>query len=543
LNILGITHPISNNSAACVLINGRLIAMAEEERFTRIKHAPRVFPTEALNYCLDEANITMEQVDHIAIGYDKPIGGLRNLLHPDLFSNIYHVKSQMIDIYQSQKKLACILSRFPRSKIHFVRHHIAHAASAFFSSGFDKANIITLDGSGDSESSILGVGDVKGIEILKTTSIASSWGQTYEMVTNVLGFKNNSEEGKTMGLASYGTAHPDLISYIDWGGEIPTINTKKRDEFFKKIAYRKPTEPLTENHKDLAASIQFALEIAVQKMVSWLHDRTGVKKYCLAGGTALNCLMNGKVASLPFVEDLFIQPAASDAGTALGSAQFIHHKITGIRPEWQMEHTYWGPQFSDTAVEIALSSCTEIQSRKSENICFDIAKLLAQGQIVGWFQGRSEVGPRALGNRSILAHPGKPEMKDLINKKIKHREMWRPFAVSVLSEKVSRYFDMKVDSPFMVLAFSVLPERREEICSSVHIDGTSRAQVVHRETNLPYWNLINEFYKLTGTPAILNTSFNDAGEPIVNDPFHAISTFLRTGMDTLAIGNYIITKG
>lgn len=233
----------------------------------------------------------------------------------------------------------------------------------------------------------------------------------------------------------------------------------------------------------------------------------------------------------------------SDAGTALGSAQFIHQKLTSIRPEWQMEHTYWGPRFSDAAVEIALSSCAEIQYRKSENICFDIAKLLAQGQIVGWFQGRSEVGPRALGNRSILAHPGKPEMKDLINKKIKHREMWRPFAVSVLDEKVSRYFDMKVDSPFMVLAFSVFPERREEICSAIHIDGTSRPQVVHRETNLPYWNLINEFYKLTGTPAILNTSFNDAGEPIVNDPHHAISTFLRTGMDTLAIGNYIITKG
>jgi carbamoyltransferase len=277
-------------------------------------------------------------------------------------------------------------------------------------------------------------------------------------------------------------------------------------------------------------------------MVEWLHQQTGLRRLCLAGGTALNCSMNGKLALLPWVDEVFIQPAAHDAGTALGAALAVYVEKTGHRPTWRMEHAYWGPEYDNEAIETALRGFTELKVHRSENICAETAELLAAGQIVGWFQGRLEIGPRALGNRSILANPSLPEMKDLVNNQVKHREPWRPFAPSVLEEAVGRYVDPPLASPYMILAFDTKAEQQAELASAIHVDGTCRPQTVSRATNPRYWELIKQFEARTGIPAVLNTSFNVDSQPIVNNPYEAIDTFLNCGLDVLAIGDYLVWK-
>ncbi len=308
------------------------------------------------------------------------------------------------------------------------------------------------------------------------------------------------------------------------------------------IKPRTKDDPITQEHKDLAATLQDTLERAVIRMAEWLYQQTGIRRLCLAGGSALNCSMNGKLAQLPFVDEIFIQPAAHDSGTALGAALTVHVDKTGQRPDWTMEHAYWGPEYSNEEIEEALKAFQEIDYEHCEDISAAAAKQLAEGKILGWYQGRSEVGPRALGNRSILADPSRPDMKDRVNNQVKHREPWRPFAPSILENSLSRYFDHSRQSPFMILAFDTKPETMNEIIAAVHVDGTARPQSVSLKTNPRYYQLIKRFEELTGIPAVLNTSFNVDSQPIVNTPQEAIDTFLNCGMDMVAIGEFLVWR-
>ena len=539
--ILGLTHPISWNNAACILVDGQLVAMAEEERFNRIKHAPRMAAKQAMDYCLQQANLTLQDVDYVAIGFDSALrAAAGNLNSREMLSSLNQAARWLY--YGSIYERHLPLDKYDRNRIIFVNHHLAHAASSFFASGFPETNILSLDGSGGSESGILGVGRGAEIEVLKTVSNRGSWGLVYELITESLGFRRHSGEGKTMGLAAYGQPDPNGLPFVDWDCEIPTIDPEKRKAFVARLKRRHKDDPITAEHQRLAATLQDTLERATQRMVEWLYEQTGIRRLCLAGGTALNCSMNGKLAQLPRVDVVFIQPAAHDAGTALGAALAVHVEKTGRRPNWRMEHAYWGPEYNNEAIEVALRGFTGIRFHRSDDVCAETAELLAKGHIVGWFQGRLEVGPRALGNRSILTDPSRPEMKDLINNQVKHREPWRPFAPSILEEAVGRYIDPPMPSPYMILAFDTNTSTQTELVSAIHVDGTCRPQTVSRATNPRYWELIKHFEKLTGIPAVLNTSFNVDSQPIVNTPHQAIDTFLNCGMEVLAIGDYVVWK-
>jgi carbamoyltransferase len=346
-----------------------------------------------------------------------------------------------------------------------------------------------------------------------------------------------------MGLAAYGKPDPKGLPFVNWDGDIPVIDVEKRKAFVQSLKLRQKDDPITEGHENLAATLQDTLERAAARMAEWLHEQSGIRRLCLSGGSALNCSMNGKLARLPWVDEIFVQPAAHDAGTALGAALSVHVEKTGQRTAWRMEHTYWGPEFTNEQIEEALSAFQDLRFYKSADIFTETAKLLADGKIIGWFQGRSEVGPRALGNRSILADPSRPEMKDRVNNQVKHREPWRPFAPSVLEEAVGRYIDQPIPSPFMILAFDTKPEMKAEIAAAIHVDGTCRPQTVSRATNPRYWQLIKRFEDLTGIPSVLNTSFNVDSQPIVNTPQEAIDTFVNCGIEVLAIGDFLAWKG
>jgi len=523
------------------MVDGQLVAAAEEERFNRIKHAPRMAAELAMDYCLRQANVTLQEVDYVAIGFDSALrAALGNLSVQEPLAGLNQAAQWLRDGSIYERRLP--LGGYDRKRVIFVNHHKAHAASAFFASGFDEANIMSLDGSGGSESGILGVGRGTEIEVLKTISNRGSWGLVYELITEALGFRRHSGEGKTMGLAAYSQPDPDGLPFVDWGGDIPVIDPKKRKNFVESLKPRHKDDPITDEHRRLAATLQDTLERAGQQMANWLYQQTGTRKLCLAGGIALNCSMNGKLAHLPWVDNIFIQPIAHDAGTALGAALAVYMEKTGHRPDWRMEHAYWGPEYDNEAIDTALRGFTGVRFHLSEDICAETAKVLAQGYIVGWFQGRLEVGPRALGNRSILADPSRPEMKDLINNRVKHREPWRPFAPSILEEEICRYIDLPMLSPYMILAFDTIPAAQPELVSAVHVDGTCRPQTVSRATNPRYWELIKRFEEITGIPAVLNTSFNVESQPIVNTPYQAIDTFLNCDLDALAIGDYLVWK-
>jgi len=539
---MGITRPISWNNGVCILVDGQLIAWVEEERLNRIKHAPRMAPRLAMDYCLKQAGIKLEQVDYIAVGFDSVMRAVLGTLRSEerFLSGLNQAAMWLRDGITYEKKLP--LEGYDRSRVVFVNHHQAHAASAFYASGFPEANILSLDGSGGNESGILGFGQGTKIEIFKTVSNRGSWGLMYEEITEKLGFRRHSGEGKVMGLAAYGTPDPKGLPFVNWDGDFPVIDPETRKTFVNAIQPRKKEDPITDYHENLAATLQDTLERAGKCMADYLYNKTGIRRLCLAGGTALNCSMNGKLALLPFVDEIFIQPAAYDAGTALGAAMTVYVEKTGNWPDWKMEHAYWGPEFTNEEIEEALKAFSNYPYKKSSNIFSETAQILADGKIVGWFQGRSEVGPRALGNRSILANPSLPEMKDRVNNQVKHRESWRPFAPSVLEERVDRYVANPMPSPFMILAFNALPERQAEIVAAAHVDGTIRPQTVSKATNPRYWQLIKRFEEITGIPAVLNTSFNVDSQPIVNTPEEAIDTFINCGIEVLAIGDFLVWK-
>jgi carbamoyltransferase len=572
--ILGI-NAYHAGSSACLIQDGRLVAAVEEERFRRIKYWAG-FPAESIRFCLAQAGITPYDLNHVGISRDpsanlhkKVLFALRRRPSLDL---IRQRLANMAEVRDVRKELCEQLGADPgafRAEFHNVEHHRAHLASAFFVSPFEEAALLSVDGFGDFVSTMLGRGRGNRIEVLDTVNYPHSLGIVYTAITQWLGFPKFGDEGKVQGLAPYGKPEYqeelrhlvrlkpsgrfelDLSYFVHWAEGVdmtwedasPRLGTIYSEKFTSKFGpARCPGGEVTPHYANMAASLQNCLEEAEFHVLRHLQAATGLKALCMAGGVALNSSFNGKVLPQTDFENIFIQPAASDAGTALGVAYYIYHQILGKPRAFVMCDAYTGPCFRNGVVESALRQRNvAFQTRDLEEMPGIAARLLAAGKIVGWFQGGMEWGPRALGNRSILADPRRAEMKAVLNARIKHRETFRPFAPSVLSESTGDYFDQSYPDPFMLKVYNVLEHRRAQIPAVTHVDGTGRLQTVTKEHNPLYWELIREFQGLAGVPVVLNTSFNE-NEPIVCRPEEAIECFLRTKMDALAIGEYLIQK-
>lgn len=548
MNVLGINQVQGlfawiHDSAAALVKDGQLVAAAEEERFNRVRHA-KGYPYQAIDYCLSEGKITKKDVDFLAISYD-PYQFLKNppsgLSLEGLAKNILN-----IGVFRFHKKYA--EREFPKAKIVYIPHHLAHAASAYRSSGFSEANILTIDGSGETETFSLFTGrggkiekvwDIK-LDGLFSKKKKNSIGFVYTRVTNFLSLGVQAE-GKTMGLASYGVPRYDFSKILN----IKThddfyINRPNLAKLYGQLERQDRYAPLTQEHKDLSASLQKALEDSIYNLAAEAFRHTGIRNFCLAGGVALNCNTNSKIQSADFCDNIFIQPAANDGGAALGAAMEAASNFD--RPvNFSMEHAYWGPGFDNNAIEKILKEA-KAPYTFHENIESATADLLAAGKIVGWFQGRMEIGPRALCNRSILVDPSVPGMNDKVNQMVKHRETWRPFAPVVAEEDGAKYFEKYVKSPFMLLTFYVKPEMRSRLPAVTHVDGSARIQTINADQNPRFYKLLKEFEKRRGLTVLMNTSFNDKDEPIVATPKDALRCFYGTGFDALAIGNFIVLK-
>lgn len=535
--IIGVTHPISWNTAACLLVDGKLIAFAEEERFTRLKHAPRVHPHRAVEFCLRYAGLSPKDVDVTAVGFDRPKVGdltserIERYLDDTLPPSEINARAAHLDMDTEIQAYG--------ARCHYDHHH-AHAASAFAPSGFAEANIISLDGWGGRLSGLLGFQRrSQPLEVMAEVPPENSWGSIYATVTVQLGFRFHSAEGKTMGLASYGV--PDDRLLPDWCDETFGLpdTVRYRKFLLENVNRRDPREPITERHKNLAATLQHYYERSLLKIGRHLFVRTGCRKFVLAGGVALNCTGNGKLAAQDFVDDIFVQPASHDAGTALGAAILAHEQRAGSGCAIDFGHAYWGPDYGDDAIRDLLRFA---QIGHSEVDPVEAAATaILDNKTVGWFQGRAEVGPRALGNRSIFANPCIQGNLDRVNR-IKRREAWRPLAPSALAERFFDVFDMRVLSPFMLMAGQVRKSYAAKLPAVVHVDGSARPQSVSQETNPLFHRLLATLETRGGFPAVLNTSFNLEDEPIVNSPEHALASFFRSGLDTLVIGNFMVDK-
>ena len=561
MNILGIGG-YSHDSAAALLCDGELVAAAAEERFTRVKHQGGV-PIEAVEYCLDAASLRPGDIDHIGC-YMRP--GLRvgrrwaYRLTRMLRSPAYSAGYMGYELVHNALYVHGMRGlRGAKSRLHFMEHHPAHAASAFLVSPFDEAALMSIDYIGEFAATWAGVGRGTRLDCLRARNYPHSLGVFYSAITDYLGFLRASDEYKVMGLASYGEPeyYDDFrkIIRIDAGGwygmdlSWMTCHYKpgSRLGYFSKRFIdrfgppRKKGEPIEQRHMNVAASAQRLLEETVLGLATWLHEETRLTKLCMAGGVALNSAMNGRLLREGPFDEIYIQPAAGDDGIAIGAAYRLHHALTGKQRTGVMWDARLGPEHSDETIETFLDGA-KIPYEKPANLEQAAAELIADGKIVGWFQGRMEFGPRALGSRSILADPTRADMKDLLNKCVKHREGFRPFAPSCLEEKADAYFEGCGRSPFMLFVFPVKPSMHGKVPAITHVDGTARVQTVSKKRAPRYHALITEFEKLRGVPMVLNTSFNVMGEPIVNTPSDAVRCFYSTGMDALVIGGCVVVK-
>jgi carbamoyltransferase len=475
-------------------------------------------------------------------------------------------------LFQAKRTIADglgVAERELQAKTHFVEHHRAHLASSFFVSPFEKAAVMSIDGFGDMVSGTWGSGEGNKLRLLGEVPFPHSLGVFYTAFTQYLGFPKYGDEYKVMGLASYGepehlvemqrVVQGEGVGYklqlnffnhhregasMTWAGGAPELGPLWGPEMVSTFgpARRDGLEPLEDRHRNIAASLQKRLEEVELGMLRELHRTTGLTDLCLAGGVALNCVVNGKILTNTPFRRVYIQPAANDAGTSIGAAYFVHHQLLGSPREFVMDHAYLGPEFNDSEIRSAFEQSGVAFRRVSESQVVDkTADALADGKIVGWFQGRMEFGPRALGNRSILADPRRAEMKEILNARIKHRETFRPFAPSILEEATGDYFDQSHPSPFMTLTYNVRPDKLDKIPAPTHVDGTGRLQTVRRDQNQRYYDLIKAFEGRTGVPVLLNTSFNE-NEPICCTPEEAVETFRRTQMDLLVVGDFYAEK-
>ncbi|MHB9154873.1 MAG: carbamoyltransferase family protein [Endomicrobiales bacterium] len=559
MNILGISC-FYHDAAACLFRDGRIIAAAQEERFNRKKNYPD-FPLQAANYCLQAGNITINDVDYVCF-YEKPflkfyrvvLSHLRSF--PFSFPNFI---STMPSWLQDRLIMPLVFKRELgyEGKVLFVKHHLSHAASAFLVSPFEDAAILTADSVGEWATMTLGRGSGNKIKIIKEMRFPDSLGLIYTAVTTYLGFEALEGEGKVMGLAAYGapryldaferlvSARPDGSFTIDQRYFGFNRGTRMYSGAFVRAfgKERKPEEKIEERHCDIAASLQKFTEETLLRTARHLHAETKAENLCLAGGLFLNCVANSRLQEETPFKEVFIQPAAGDAGGAIGAAAYACHSLLGNKRTHAMADAYLGPGFSDSQIKRTLVNAgVSFREMDEDALCRYVAAKIAQDRIVGWLQGRMEIGPRALGNRSILANPCNPDMKDILNLKVKHREPFRPFAPVALEERAAEFFEASGPSPFMLLAPRVKEDKKKLIPSVTHVDGTARLQTINSKTNPLLWKLIKEFENITGIPVIINTSFNLRGEPVVCTPQDALNCFLKTRMDCLVLGNCVVEK-
>ena len=576
--ILGINAYHANASAA-IVADGRLLAAVEEERLNRVKYAAGL-PARAIQYCLDHAGVNLTEVDHIAIPRD-PRARLATKLRfamrmPRFAFERARVMARFAGVREDLASAFEIPPESIRAQFHRIEHHTAHLASAYFVSPFERAAVLSADGLGDFASAMWAVGEGPRMRILGEIRFPHSLGMYYTALTQYLGFWKFGDEYKVMGLAAYGQpefleefrrivrsdtplsfrlgleyfTHQNHGAEMSWrdGSQTPVLGRLFSPYLEKRLGpTRKAEEPLEKRHYNLAASMQAALEEVLAAHWAALAKKTGEKSLCLAGGVAFNCLANGKIFDRSPFERVYVQPAAGDAGLSVGAAFAVEHQILGRPRKFVMDQAGWGPEFSAQEIRRAIESTggsnddMNLAELDEDSLVQATARHIASGKIVGWFQGRVEWGPRALGQRSILADPRRAEMKDVLNRRIKHREIFRPFAPSILEEAVPEYFEQTHPSPFMTFAYSVRPEKRSVIPAPTHVDGTARLQTVSRSANPLYWKLLRAVGDLTGVPVVLNTSFND-NEPIVCRPEEALDCFRRTQMDVLVMGNFALEK-
>jgi carbamoyltransferase len=593
VRILGISA-FYHDSAAALVEDGRVIAAAQEERFTR-KKFDAAYPRHAIDYCLSAGGLKLKHINHVVF-YDKPFIKFERLLETYLSFSPKGLTSfrMALPLWLREKlfqksllagELKAIAPEVDwQQRLTFCEHHLSHAASAFYPSPFERAVVLTLDGVGEWATAAVAIGDGKDLTIRKEIHFPHSLGLLYSALTYYAGFKVNSGEYKLMGLAPYGTPKyeklirdslidlkPDgsfrlNLDYFDYCTGL-TMTNARFDSLFGGPA-RDPESRLTQKHMDIAASVQVVLEDAVLRLTRSLAEETGIENLCLAGGVALNCVANGKVLREGRFRNIWVQPAAGDSGGALGAALAVHHIHEGrarVLPNALdgMQGAYLGPEFAPADIENRLTTAgARFATVPHDDMLDATAKALAEGQAVGWFQGRMEFGPRALGNRSILGDPRSPTMQKQLNLKVKYRESFRPFAPSVLREEVANWFDLDVDSPYMLLVASVAQQHmrrmtseqeelfgidklnvvRSTIPAVTHVDYSARVQTVHRETNPVYYELISRFHRLTGCPVMINTSFNVRSEPIVCTPEDAFRCFMGTELDLLVVGNAMLRK-
>ncbi|HEX3543378.1 MAG TPA: carbamoyltransferase [Candidatus Acidoferrum sp.] len=581
MNILGI-NAYHGNASAAIVCDGQLIAAVEEERFNRVKYAAG-FPVQAIRFCLKEAGLTLADIDHVGIPRNPFARIFTKLIYSLRMPSFARQRAKILTTFAGiPEALSAAFDADPKklkAKFHRIEHHQAHLASSFFVSPFESAALLSADGLGDFASTMWGVAEGSRMNIHGSVAFPHSLGLFYSAVTQYLGFLKFGDEYKVMGLGAYGQPEHleafrgivrfdensaangfrlvlDYFTHHRTGPEMswaeadktPTLGKLFSPEMSRHLGpVRGPAEPIEQRHRNLASSLQARLEEVYLGMLRKLAKATGMKSVCLAGGVAFNCVANGKIFDSTGFEQIYVHPAAGDGGLSVGAAFYVWNQILGKPRSFVMNHAYWGPGYSRDHLRHAIDSSVlasngySLAELPEPDLMRNTAQIIADGKILGWFQGRAEWGPRALGNRSIVADPRRPEMKEILNRRIKHREIFRPFAPSILAESTSDYFEKSHPSPFMTLAYSVRPAQRDKIPAPTHVDGTGRLQTVTREANPRYWQLIKAFENLTGVPVVLNTSFND-NEPIVCRPEEAIDCFLRTQMDALVLGDFLISR-
>ncbi|PIN98975.1 MAG: hypothetical protein COT90_01755 [Candidatus Diapherotrites archaeon CG10_big_fil_rev_8_21_14_0_10_31_34] len=568
--VLGISCYYHDSSAA-LLKDGTIVAAAEEERFTRIKHDSS-FPMNAIEYCLKQENITIKEINFIGF-YEKPLIKYERILSQIIetfpLSLKIFLKNMPSWLTEKLKVVETIKKKLKyKGNIFFIEHHLAHAASCFLVSPFEKAAIFTIDGVGEWTTTSYGTGNKNQIHLMKEIKFPNSIGLLYSTITGYLGFKVNNSEFKVMGLSAFGNTDKKTNPYYKKLEKVIEIKEdgsyKLNLDYFsfhyadkmpsKKLCklldgkIRKPGTELTEKHKDIAAALQLITEEVITKILNQVYNETKCENIVLAGGVALNSVSNGKILKNTQFKNIWIQPAASDAGTSIGTANYIFNSILGNKRNYEMTNAFLGPEFSTQEIKnfFEENKIKYSEFKNEKEIIKTTAKLIYENKIVSWFQGRMEFGPRALGNRSILANPCNPEMQNILNKKVKHREPFRPFAPAVCSEDASKYFE--VDNPipkptdFMLMVYPVKKEFKKKLPAVTHINGTARPQTINREQNNLYYDLIKEFGKLSGISVLVNTSFNVNGEPIVCTPLDAFNCMMRTGIDFLVIDKFLVKR-
>ncbi len=577
--ILGLNayHP---DSSACIIRDGQLVAAAEEERFRRIKHWSGL-PVGATAYCLKEAGASFTDLDFIACNrnpvaniHKKLIYALGRLPSPRFIGARFLNIAKIGNIESSLRKALAVQPPKKHPRLFNVEHHRAHLASAFFVSQFNRAAVLSLDGFGDFSSCMGAIGEVNRLRPVFQINYPHSLGIFYTAFTQFLGFEKFGDEYKVMGLAAYGKPRfadkmkrvlsigergfrlnqkffslSSSSSSMSWDNTEPALGRLYSPALLKEFGpARGSSEELTEFHCDLAASLQSVYEEAFFAILNRLYRLSKLDDLCLAGGCALNSLANGKIFERTPFKEVFIQPAAGDAGGSLGAAFYLYNQLLGAKRSFVMRHAYWGPSFSDSDIRELISSegqlkagAYTVRELDEGSLCRTVALLISEGKIAGWFQGRMEWGARALGNRSILVDPRRKEMKDILNERIKRREWFRPFAPAIKEERAADYFECSYPDPFMIKVYPIKKEKRASIAAVTHVDGTGRLQTVSKDTNPLFWKLLSEFENITGIPVLLNTSFNE-NEPIVCSPREALGCFLRTRMDLLVLGRSLVLK-